>query len=176
VANNLDTLARLSIHTLQRPSPSFAPLCRPLLTPGSVPETLLVILLDWAEPWQWVRQLRDWIRLLQEVTSTLDEETKTVMQENLHEWEQRRRGGAFEGGGAVNASETNVNIPLGPGEWDEALGLPLCVVCHNVRRSPTHTLLLLITGRPTRLICWRMNMVGARRSLTTYCSFSGLFC
>lgn len=24
-------------------------------------------------------------------------------------------------------------LPLGPGEWEEPLGLPLCVVCQNVR-------------------------------------------
>ena len=28
--------------------------------------------------------------------------------------------------------EADVNVPLGQGEWDEPLGIPLCVVCHNV--------------------------------------------
>ena len=131
-----DILARLSIHTLQRPSLSFAPLLKPLLTPESIPETLLVILLDWAEPWNWVRRIRDWIRLLHEVLSTLNEDAKVVMQEIMQEWEQRRRGGAHEGSSSANTSnETTVNIPLGSGEWNEGLGLPLCVVCHNVSES-----------------------------------------
>ena len=25
-----------------------------------------------------------------------------------------------------------VSIPLGPGEWDEGLGIPMCVVCQGV--------------------------------------------
>jgi hypothetical protein len=56
------------------------------------------------------------------------------MAEVMQEWQQRRRGGtAYDGGGgASSGSESNIAIPLGPGEWDEALGLPLCVVCHNV--------------------------------------------
>ena len=100
------------------------------MTKRTVPETLLVILLDWAEPWDWARQIRDRIRLLREVLTVLDEETKEVMGQIMQEWQQRRRGpGVGYDGGLV---EGNVVIPLGPGEWDEALGLPLCVVCHNV--------------------------------------------
>ena len=55
------------------------------------------------------------------------------MGEIMEEWQQRRRGPGvgYEGSGG-GLAEGNVVIPLGPGEWDEALGLPLCVVCHNV--------------------------------------------
>ncbi|KAI4267669.1 MAG: hypothetical protein L6R35_006832, partial [Caloplaca aegaea] len=35
-------------------------LVKPLLTAKTIPETLVVILLDWADPWSWARQLRDW--------------------------------------------------------------------------------------------------------------------
>jgi dynein light intermediate chain 1 len=34
-------------------------------------------------------------------------------------------------GGDGTTSMENVKIPLGPGEWDEPLGIPLCVVCQN---------------------------------------------
>ena len=54
------------------------------------------------------------------------------MQEIMQEWEQRRRGGSHDASGGGMNNEANVNVPLGSGEWDEALGLPLCVVCHNV--------------------------------------------
>jgi dynein light intermediate chain 1 len=143
-----DTLARLSIYTLSEPSLAFAPLLTPLLNKQTIPETLLIILLDWAEPWKWVRQIRDWIWLLREVLSLLDDVSKQVMQETIREWEQRRRGGMQESGALSGASsETLVAIPLGPGEWDEALGLPLCVVCHNVGRptpqSPLAAVLII---------------------------------
>ena len=61
-----------------------------------------------------------------------------MMQEVMQDWEQRRRGGPHDMGGANASNETSVNVPLGSGEWDEALGLPLCVVCHNVKIPTEH--------------------------------------
>jgi dynein light intermediate chain 1, cytosolic len=52
-------------------------------------------------------------------------------------WRDRGRGAAsLDGGGSNVAADGDVSLPLGPGEWGEALGLPLCVVCQNVRRFP----------------------------------------
>lgn len=49
-------------------------------------------------------------------------------------WRDRGRGGnSLDGVGTTAATENDVSLPLGPGEWEEALGLPLCVVCQNVR-------------------------------------------
>lgn len=108
------------------------PLLKPLLKPHTIPETLLLILLDWTEPWNWARQLRDWIRLLRKVMVPLDDDAKEAMEEVMQEWQQRRRGGGAYDNTGSSSSETNITIPLGPGEWDEVLGVPLCVVCHNV--------------------------------------------
>lgn len=88
----------------------------------------------------------------------------------MQDWQQRRRGGAYDTGGASTNADMNVNVPLGPGEWDEALGLPLCVVCHNVRAhifrpSEAHY------SSPSKLMFWKGNMVGARRISTTSCNF-----
>lgn len=48
-------------------------------------------------------------------------------------WRERGRGGAsLDGGNGGTTTEGDVSLPLGPGEWDEALGLPLCVVCQSV--------------------------------------------
>ena len=130
-----DSLARLSIYTLQESSTAFSPLLKPLLTPAAIPETLLIILLDWSRPWQWAREIQEWIRLLSGTLSSLDDDSKATMQEIMHEWEQRRRGGSHDMGGANAINDPNVAVPLGPGEWDEPLGLPLCVACHNVSAS-----------------------------------------
>jgi dynein light intermediate chain 1 len=52
------------------------------------------------------------------------------MEEVMISWRDRGRGGnALDGGGTT--AEGDVSLPLGPGEWEEALGLPLCVVCQN---------------------------------------------
>lgn len=133
-ADREDTLARVSAYLLAEPSPSFAPLIKPLLTPQSIPETLVVILLDWSDPWTWVRRLREWVRLLRSVLVDLDDDTKLVMEEIMTEWRDRKRGmdaGSAATGGLSNSGGP-VTIPLGPGEWDEGLGIPMCVVCQGV--------------------------------------------
>ena len=129
----VDILARLSIYFLSEPSPSFAPLLKPLFTPQEVPESLLVVLLDWSEPWHWMRQLRDWIVLLRNITSTLDNASKEALDEVMKAWQERKRGVSnYDTGNTNTGGESNVTLPLAQGEWDEPLGLPLCVVCHNV--------------------------------------------
>ncbi|KAI4172335.1 MAG: hypothetical protein LQ343_003593 [Gyalolechia ehrenbergii] len=130
---NEDTLARLSIYLLSESSPTFAALVKPLLTPKTIPETLVVIILDWAEPWAWARQLRDWIRFLKGIIVTLDDESKIVAEDIMKEWQQRRRGAQYEGGSAAT-SDTTINVPLGQGEWEEPLGLPICVACHGTEK------------------------------------------
>lgn len=129
-----DILARISMYLLTSPSPSFASLIKPLLTPQSIPNTLLVVLLDWSEPWSWVRQLREWMLLLRTVLLALPDESKIAMEEGMSLWKERGRGGSInlDGTTATAATEGDVSLPLGPGEWEEPLGLPLCVVCQNV--------------------------------------------
>jgi dynein light intermediate chain 1 len=66
------------------------------------------------------------------------------MEEVMIRWRDRGRGGNSLDGGTTNATEGDVSLPLGPGEWEEALGLPLCVVCQNVRLQPLNPKYLLI--------------------------------
>ncbi|RDL40819.1 Uncharacterized protein BP5553_00798 [Venustampulla echinocandica] len=131
-ADHEDILARLSLYLLADPSPSFTPLLRPLLTPESIPNTLIVILLDWSQPWFWLRQLRDWISLLRTLLVSLDDDCKEKMEEVMLSWRDRGRGGhSLDGVATSSTTESDISLPLGPGEWDAALGLPLCVVCQN---------------------------------------------
>ena len=141
-----DVLARLSIYTLQNSSPGFSTLLQPLITSTTISDTLLVILLDWSEPWNWIQQIRDWIRLVYMTTSSLGDDAKVAMQEVMEDWQQQKRGGAYDMGISNAPSETNVIVPLGPGEWDEALGLPLCVVCHNVSSIDCGVVYVLIVS------------------------------
>ena len=127
-----DLLARLSIYFLTEPTPAFAPLVMPLLSPRTIPETLAVILLDWSEPWRWIRQLRDWIRFLRALTSDLSDDAREAAETTMKEWQQRRIARTYNDPGGANETDSNVAIPLNQGEWDEPLGLPLCVVCHRV--------------------------------------------
>lgn len=119
---------------LSESSPTFSALVKPLLNPKTIAEILVVILLDWADPWSWARQLRDWVRFLRDIIVAMDDDCKITAEETMKEWQQRRRGAPYEGGSATNNDNT-INIPLGEGEWDEPLGLPICVACHGVCTS-----------------------------------------
>ncbi|MCJ1307963.1 hypothetical protein MMC25_001613 [Agyrium rufum] len=133
-ADQEDVLARLSIYTLSEPLIPFVSLLKPLITTGTIPDTLLILVLDWSEPWNWMRQLRDWVYLLRQVVMGLEIEEKDAMERLMLDWQQRRASNVFTDGAASTIAEPAVTIPLGPGEWDEVLGLPLCVVCHNANR------------------------------------------
>ncbi len=115
---------------LSNPSAAFAPLLKPLFTPKTVPNTLVAVLLDWEDPFKWPRQLRQWIRMLSAVVKELDHETKGVMEETMKGWEEGRIGAGIMGGEAKT-----VDAPLGPGEWEDELGVPLSVVCLNAEKQ-----------------------------------------
>lgn len=127
-ADHEDIIARLSVYLLADSSPAFTPLLQSLLTPETIPNTLVVILLDWSQPWFWLRQLRDWVSLLRVLLQSLSPECKDKMEQVMLRWRKRGKGSS----NGESASDTVVSLPLGPGEWDSALGLPLCVVCQNV--------------------------------------------
>jgi dynein light intermediate chain 1 len=133
-----DILARLSIYTLSKPTPHFIPLLRPLFSPKTIPNMLLVILLDWSDPWNWITQLRSWVRLLHTLLQTLPKDTVPAFEDNIIEWRDKKRNDSKDtsGGtdGATSSIDADVELPLGPGEWDSPLGVPLCVVCQNANK------------------------------------------
>ncbi|KIW51458.1 hypothetical protein PV05_10175 [Exophiala xenobiotica] len=133
-ADQEDVLARLNIYTLANSSANFAALLKPLFTPKTVKDTLITILLDWQDPFKWARQLRQWVRLLRSVILSLDEQTKIEMEEVMTAWKEKRVGPdapSAQPGGNATAEQKSLAaaVPLGPGEWDEGLGIPLSVVC-----------------------------------------------
>jgi dynein light intermediate chain 1 len=76
------------------------------------------------------------------VILSLDEETKIAMEENMTAWKERRTGPdaptAMPGGGNTSGTSSEAKqtpaIPLGPGEWEDGLGVPLSVVCMNANK------------------------------------------
>lgn len=133
-ADQEDVLARLNVYTLASSSANFGPVLKPLFTPKTVKDTLITILLDWQDPLRWARQLRQWIRLLRSVILSLDEPTKIEMEEVMTAWKEKRVGPdapSAQTGSSTSAEQKSiaVTVPLGPGEWDEGLGIPLSVVC-----------------------------------------------
>ncbi|KAJ2973662.1 hypothetical protein NQ176_g6476 [Zarea fungicola] len=129
-ADQDDTLARVSLYLLSQPSSEFASLVSPLLTPETIPNTALVILLDWSQPHLWLRQIWNWIQVLEEVMGHTSTEARNAMEETMSSWRERGRGGSstnLDGTPSATAADSEGSLPLGPGEWTEPLGLPLCV-------------------------------------------------
>ncbi|KAK1494618.1 dynein light intermediate chain, partial [Colletotrichum tamarilloi] len=135
-ADQEDILARISLYMLSNPSESFPKLIQPLITPETIPNTLMVVLLDWSTPHLWMRQLREWILFMRSILESSSHECQATMEEVMVAWRDRGRGGGstnLDGTGATT-SEGDVALPLGPGEWEEGIGLPLCVVCQNAEK------------------------------------------
>ncbi|KAI5796336.1 dynein light intermediate chain-domain-containing protein, partial [Peziza echinospora] len=125
-ADHEDVVARLGVYLVSKPEPAFMPILKSLFTPDTLQDTLIVILLDWKRPWDWMRELRTWVRLLGALFRSLDDESRMTLDEVTQSWQTRRSTYADAGGGG-----TEVTLPLGSGEFDEPIGLPLCVVCQN---------------------------------------------
>ncbi|KAF5133070.1 Cytoplasmic dynein 1 light intermediate chain 1 [Metarhizium anisopliae] len=131
-ADQDDTLARVSLYLLSQPSSEFATLVSPLLTAETVSHTAIVILLDWSQPHKWLRQIWSWIQVLEEVMGGVNTEARNEMEDVMTSWKERGRVGASTNlDGTPTATATSGDgdglLPLGPGEWSEPLGLPLCV-------------------------------------------------
>ncbi len=72
--------------------------------------------------------------MLRDITASLGDAPTESMEQIMKDWQQRRRStSTYETGSSSTGNEGNVTLPLSQGEWDEPLGLPLCVVCHRVR-------------------------------------------
>jgi len=128
------------MHLLPDARPPYAPLLKPIFTPQTLPNTLAVVLLDWDEPWHWLGQLRERIGILRSVLDSLDNDCKDTMDSVMKSWRERRIGPTIEGMTTTFISDRNQQTPappppLGQGEWDDPLGIPICVVCLNAEKT-----------------------------------------
>ena len=76
-----DVVARLGVYLVSKPEPAFMPILKSLFTPDTLQDTLIVILLDWKRPWDWMRELRTWVRLLGALFRSLDDESRMTLDE-----------------------------------------------------------------------------------------------
>src|SRR5437588_1109961 len=90
----IDVVARLGLYLVSKPEPAFMPILKSLFTAATIPDTLIVILLDWRKPWDWMRQLRTWVRLLGVLFRSLDDDARRALDDVtqictslVHSWE-----------------------------------------------------------------------------------------
>ncbi|KAF1810888.1 hypothetical protein P152DRAFT_460182 [Eremomyces bilateralis CBS 781.70] len=135
-ADQEDVLARVGCYMVSDPADeALVPLARKVVLSKDAVDggMCVVLLLDWARPWEWLRKLRGWIRWVRILVDGADDEVKEVMEAEVRAWRERKRGPGAEAsaGERPGTAGSDVVVPLGPGEWDSPLGLPLCVVAQN---------------------------------------------
>lgn len=110
-------------------------------------------------------------------------EARNDMGQSMAAWKERGRGGATVNlDGTPSATGAAIDgdglLPLGPGEWTEPLGLPLCVVCQNVSFPPLEipASMRLTVCRRKRWSSWRRAWGGENQTLTWFSSTSEPCC
>ena len=66
---------------------------------------------------------------------SLPHDSKVALELNIEEWRDRKRTAASHND--TSEDDADVVLPPGPGEWDEPLGVPLCVAAHNADKIET---------------------------------------
>ena len=56
------------------------------------------------------------------------------MKNVMEEWPRRQAVSTVRDSMENRSNESAISVPLGSGEFDEGLGLPLSIACHNVRQ------------------------------------------
>ena len=132
----IDVLARLSIHLLADCHDAFVPLTRSLLNTETIPNMAVILLLDWNVPWTWARQMQKMIVFLQRIIDLMAADGDAVLMKNAR---FRGRDGLDNSRFSLdNEVDNTVSAHVSAtGDYDEALGLPLCVVCQYAERMLT---------------------------------------
>jgi dynein light intermediate chain 1 len=128
-----DLLARIGLYGLRSPD---RPLLQLALTPATLSDSLVVILLDWQQPWSFVSQLAFWFRLLQSVL----QQDAPAHQDRIEAFLKAYQEPVLKEDGSVgttpqparDAAEA-ASLPLPFGTLSVNLGLPVVVVCTKVR-------------------------------------------
>ncbi|GAA5966769.1 hypothetical protein JCM3765_000943 [Sporobolomyces pararoseus] len=136
-----DTLARLSVYQLPSAQPPFPALLPLALKRDTLLESVVVIVLDWEKPWDWIRELKEWIRMLKELVRNVDEDEATLdkSRARVENYLRNYREPASTVQGSTAATTTTATTtsstlldnesPLPDGTLVENLGVPIVVVC-----------------------------------------------
>lgn len=147
---NEDTFARLNLYHLSLSHPSYSTLLKFALNSSTLPDSLVIIVLDWTRPWTFVEHLERWMKVLQEhVEGVIVKEGQTVAgwskgKEVLDEMKERiehyiqtyseppapdANGTAPAIPSTAASSADQITLPLGPGTLTKNLGVPIVIVC-----------------------------------------------
>ncbi|CAG8597025.1 4447_t:CDS:2, partial [Scutellospora calospora] len=130
-----DTLARLGIYQLAGSQEAYQSLLHFALNSTTLPDSLVVIVLDWARPWTFVETLQRWIKFIELGIERVKKEGAVGSKDNWTKGkaiiDEMQEAHASTANGAVPASSEaeEVELPLGDGVLTTNLAVPLVVVC-----------------------------------------------
>lgn len=140
-----DTLARLGIYQLAGSHESYQSLLRFALNSSTLPDSLVVIVLDWARPWTFIETLQRWIKFLEAGIENIKSEGdvgakdgwtkgKAVideLKESIVKFVQNyAEPDSNNPNPTVNSeNDDDVALPLDEGVLTTNLAIPLVVVC-----------------------------------------------
>jgi len=148
-----DTLARLGLYQLAGSQEAYQSLLHFALNSTTLPDSLVVIVLDWARPWTFVETLQRWIKfielgiervkkegsvgakddwtkgkaIVEEMQETLDRFIRNYTKSYAHEPDTSTANGTVPA--SSEEDEVTLTLPLGDGVLTTNLAVPLVVVC-----------------------------------------------
>uniref|UniRef100_A0A1D1YDT5 Dynein light intermediate chain n=1 Tax=Anthurium amnicola TaxID=1678845 RepID=A0A1D1YDT5_9ARAE len=139
-----DTIARLGFYQLAGSDKAYHSLLRFALNLTTLPESLIVIVLDWSRPWTFVETLQRWIKVVEQAIDSVKKEGesgskngwtkgKVLVEEMTELLEKFIQSYSDSETSAPNSNvlepESDVALPMGPGTLTTNLGIPFVVVC-----------------------------------------------
>lgn len=79
----IDTIARLALYQLGLSAPEYLPLLKFAINTNTLADSMVVIVLDWSKPWEFVESLQRWIKVLEELIENVCKEGKA---QSEHDW------------------------------------------------------------------------------------------
>ncbi|KAI8581467.1 hypothetical protein K450DRAFT_231451 [Umbelopsis ramanniana AG] len=80
---NEDTIARLALYQLGLSAPEYLPLLNFAINTHTIADSMIVLVLDWSKPWNFIETLQRWIKVLEGLIDNVCKEGKA---QSEHEW------------------------------------------------------------------------------------------
>ncbi|KAJ7075994.1 dynein light intermediate chain-domain-containing protein [Mycena belliarum] len=130
-----DTLARLSVYVVPSAAPEYTALLPHFVPPRTaLPNTLVMITLDWTRPWTFVEELETWLQWVEawargDAARELEivrEESRERLQAHLQHYSEP----SIDPPAATLSVSNNTLLPLGQGTLTHnSAGVPIIVAC-----------------------------------------------
>ncbi|KAK4055164.1 hypothetical protein OIV83_000444 [Microbotryomycetes sp. JL201] len=136
-----ETVARLGVYQLPSPEPPHASLLSLALTPATFMDSIILIVLDWEQPWRFMRDLHAWTSLLDELVDERgigSSQAGSSARERLETlFKQYVEPSAVATTATSAAHLIHQESPLPSGTLTSNIGLDIVIVCSKADQIST---------------------------------------